>query len=69
MADYFATSNTVMQSNADEDFGSGGPLRAARPVDADGTVQHLAVGAGKDNKIYVVDRDSMGKFNPNFNTN
>jgi hypothetical protein len=27
----------------------------------------LAVGAGKDGNIYVVDRDNMGKFNPNSN--
>jgi hypothetical protein len=27
----------------------------------------LAVGAGKDGNIYVVNRDNMGKFNPNNN--
>ena len=32
--------------------------------DAGSTVRHLAVGAGKDGIIYVVDRDAMGKFNP-----
>ena len=32
-------------------------------TDAAGTVHHLAVGAGKDRKIYVVNRDTMGKFN------
>jgi hypothetical protein len=69
VTDYFATMNNVMQSTDDEDFGSGGPLLLPDQVMADGTVKHLAVGAGKDNKIYVVDRDSMGKFNPNFNTN
>jgi hypothetical protein len=26
-------------------------------------VRHLAVGAGKDGNLYVVNRDSMGKFN------
>ena len=31
--------------------------------DASGQTRHLAVGAGKDGNIYVVDRDSMGKFN------
>ena len=29
---------------------------------------HLAVGAGKDGNLYVVNRDNMGKFNPNNNT-
>jgi hypothetical protein len=32
-------------------------------VDASGMTRHLAVGAGKDANIYVVDRDNMGKFN------
>src|SRR5262249_15284176 len=32
-----------------------------------GQVHRLAVGAGKDRHIYVVDRDSMGKFDPNAN--
>jgi len=27
-------------------------------------VRHLAVGAGKDGNLYVVDRDSMGRFDP-----
>ena len=35
--------------------------------DSSGHVGHLAVGAGKDAKIYVVNRDSMGKFNPSTN--
>src|SRR5450432_1148062 len=32
-------------------------------TDSGGNVKHLAVGAGKDSNIYVVDRDNMGKFN------
>ena len=32
-------------------------------VDGGGITRHLSVGAGKDSLIYVVDRDSMGKFN------
>jgi hypothetical protein len=67
VTDYFATLNVVAQANADEDFGSGGPMLLPDQIAADGTVKHLAVGAGKDNKIYVVDRDNMGKFNPSAN--
>jgi hypothetical protein len=33
--------------------------------DTSGNTWHLAVGAGKDAHIYVVNRDSMGKFNTN----
>ncbi|MDR5753157.1 MULTISPECIES: PQQ-binding-like beta-propeller repeat protein [unclassified Caballeronia] len=69
ITDYFATMNNVTQAANDEDFGSGGPLLLPDQTLADGTVKRLAVGAGKDNKIYVVDRDSMGKYNPGANGN
>ncbi|WP_244197580.1 PQQ-binding-like beta-propeller repeat protein [Caballeronia ptereochthonis] len=69
IVDYFATMNNVQQAGNDEDFGSGGPLLLPDQTMADGTVKRLAVGAGKDNRIYVVDRDSMGKYNPNANGN
>jgi Immunoglobulin I-set domain len=63
LLDYFTPSNTVSESNADTDFGSGGPLLLPDLVDANGNTRHLAVGSGKDAIIYVVDRDNMGKFN------
>jgi Immunoglobulin domain len=63
LLDYFTPLNTVSESNADTDFGSGGPLLLPDLVDSTGTTRHLAVGAGKDSNIYVVDRDNMGKFN------
>jgi hypothetical protein len=67
VSDYFATFDTVTQSIMDGDLGSGGALVLPDLKDATGAVRHLAVGAGKDRKIYVVDRDNMGKFNPNTN--
>jgi hypothetical protein len=63
LKDYFTPLNTVAESNADTDFGSGGPLLLPDVVDSNGQTRHLAVGAGKDAIIYVVDRDNMGKFN------
>jgi len=63
LTDYFTPENTVAESNADTDFGSGGPLLLPDVVDSNGVTRHLAVGAGKDSIIYVVDRDNMGKFN------
>jgi hypothetical protein len=62
VADYFEMYNTVAESNADEDLGSGGALVLPDLQDASGTTHHLAVGAGKDGQIYIVNRDSMGKF-------
>jgi hypothetical protein len=35
--------------------------------DGSGNTKHLALGAGKDRNLYVVDRDSMGKFDPTRN--
>jgi immunoglobulin I-set domain protein/putative pyrroloquinoline-quinone-binding quinoprotein len=67
--DYFAMSNEVAESSADQDLGSGGELLLPDMTDSSNTVRHLMVGAGKDGNIYVVDRDSMGKFNANGNQN
>jgi hypothetical protein len=63
LADYFTPHNTVAESNADQDFGSGGGILLLDVTDSGGNTRHLSVGAGKDSLIYVVDRDSMGKFN------
>ncbi len=67
LLDYFTPSNTVAESAADQDFGSGGPLLLPDLTDSTGTTRHLAVGSGKDATIYVLDRDNMGKFNANQN--
>ncbi len=63
VADYFQPWNTVAESNADEDLGSGGGMLLPDLTDASGAVRHLLVGAGKDGHIYVVDRDNLGKIN------
>ncbi|MBV9885280.1 MAG: pyrrolo-quinoline quinone, partial [Acidobacteria bacterium] len=67
LADYFTPSNTVSESSADIDFGSGGPLLLPDLKDSAGATHHLAVGAGKDASIFVVDRDNMGKFSTSSN--
>ncbi|SAK84571.1 Outer membrane protein assembly factor BamB [Caballeronia hypogeia] len=63
--DYFQPSNTVQESNQDEDLGSGGAMVLPDLADASGTIRHLAVGAGKNKTIYVVNRWSMGKYDSN----
>ena len=68
VADYFEPYNTVDESDSDEDLGSGGVLVLPDLQDASGNTRHLAVGAGKDGSIYVVNRDSMGKFNAQNNS-
>ena len=67
--DYFTMFNEVAESNADQDLGSGGGMLLPDLMDSTSTVRHLMVGAGKDGNIYVVDRDSMGKFNASSNKN
>jgi len=67
VADYFEESNQSEENSTDEDLGSGGALVLPDLTDSNGTVHHLAVGAGKDGNIYVVNRDAMGKFDPNAN--
>ncbi len=63
--DYFEMFDTVSESNGDTDLGSGGAMVLPPILDEHGTTHLLSVGAGKDSNIYVVNRASMGKFNPN----
>jgi hypothetical protein len=63
VADYFETVDQEEENDTDDDLGSGGALVLPDLTDASGKVWHLAVGAGKDANLYLVNRDSMGKFN------
>ncbi len=65
VADYFEMSNGFAESGGDTDLGSGGALLLPDLSDGSGHTLHLAVGAGKDSNLYVVNRDSMGKFSAN----
>jgi hypothetical protein len=65
VADYFTMSNTTSESDADQDLGSGGEILLPDLKDSSGNTWQLAVGAGKDSHIYVVNRNLMGKFNTN----
>jgi hypothetical protein len=64
VVDYFTMFDTGSESSNDVDLGSGGALVLPDMVDSTNTTRHLAVGAGKDSNIYLVDRDNMGKYNP-----
>ena len=67
VADYFEMSNGVSESNADQDLGSGGAMVLPNFTDGGGQTRHLVVGAGKDQNIYLLSRDNMGKFNSSSN--
>ena len=68
VADYFEMDNQASENGSDTDLGSGGAMVLPDLSDGAGHTMHLAVGAGKDANLYVVNRDSMGKFNPNTNS-
>jgi len=62
VADYFTPYNQASLASADEDLGSGGPLLLPDSVGS-AAHPHLIVGAGKEGKICLVDRDNMGHYN------
>ena len=66
VADYFEMDNQANENANDVDLGSGGTLLVSQK-DSGGTMHKLAVGAGKDSNLYVVDRTNMGKFNSGSN--
>ena len=67
VADYFEMSNGVSESQGDVDLGSGGAMVLPDFTDGGGQTRHLVVGAGKDSNMYLLSRDSMGKFNSSSN--
>jgi hypothetical protein len=59
--DYFAPFNAAELDAKDQDLGSGGPvLLPAQP----GPHRDLVVIAGKGGTIYLIDRDHMGRYRP-----
>ena len=65
--DYFEIDNERSENNGDVDLGSGGALVLPAMTDSSGKIWQLAVGAGKDSNLYLVNRANMGKFNANSN--
>lgn len=65
VADYFEMDNEASENSTDTDLGSGGMILLPDLNDSSGHTWHLAVGAGKDSNLYLVNRDSMGRFSSN----
>jgi hypothetical protein len=63
VADYFVQFDTISASGADLDLGSGGIVLLPDVTDSTGAARHLLVGGGKDQNLYIADRDNLGKFN------
>ena len=58
--DYFTPHDQATMNASDLDLGSGGTILLP---DQSGAHPHLALSAGKNGTIYVVDRDNMGHYN------
>src|ERR1700692_2652723 len=61
VADYFTMWDTVAESKKDSDFGSGGALLLPDMKDGNNQTWQLAICAGKDSAIYIMDRTNLGK--------
>jgi len=64
--DYFTPYNQATLNANNFDLGAAGPLLLP---DQPGAHPHLMVSAGKNNTIYLVDRDNMGHYNTGNNDN
>lgn len=62
--DVFTPSDQATLDSEDNDFGSGGVLVLP---DQPGSIPHLAVAAGKNGKMYLMNEDNLGKYSPTKN--
>jgi hypothetical protein len=63
LVDYFTPFNWQALNNGDTDFGSSGPMLLP---DQPGDHPHIMVAAGKEGKLYVLDRDNLGQYHNGF---
>jgi hypothetical protein len=63
VADYFTPNNQATLALGDQDVGSGGLILLP---DQSGGVPHLLVGAGKQGRIYLINRDQMTAQNNHY---
>jgi hypothetical protein len=68
VSDYFTPYNEQELADTDTDLGSSDVLLLPDLTNAEGETVQLAVTAGKDGSIYVVNRDDLGQFNATSNS-
>jgi len=59
--DFFTPSNEANLDSGDTDYGSGGAMLLP---DQSGSTPHLAAAAGKDGRMFLLNRDSLGEYHP-----
>ena len=60
--DYWVMYNQSVENPHDSDLGSGGTVLVTEK-DSTGKIWDLAIGAGKDKNVYIVNRNDLGKYN------
>jgi hypothetical protein len=65
VSDYFTPFNQAYISQHDFDLSASGPVVLP---DQPGTVPHVLIASGKQGTIYVLNRDNMGQYNPQADT-
>lgn len=61
VADFFTPFNQASLNSVDADLGSGGNVVLPDSV-GNATHPHLLIGSGKEGRIYLIDRDKMGAY-------
>jgi len=64
VVDYFTPFDQATLSSTDKDLGSGAPV-VLPDAAGDAAHPHLLVGGGKEGRIYLLNRDNLGKFSLN----
>jgi len=64
LIDYFTPDNQQSLDLADNEFGSGGVMVLP---DQPGSIPHMAVAAGKDGHMYLMNEDQMGRYSSTTN--
>ncbi len=65
VADYFEMDNQQSENAGDVDLGAGGVVLLPDLNNGSGQSLHLAISAGKDGNMYVLNRDSLGRSSAN----
>jgi hypothetical protein len=65
VADYFTPSNELAMNQLDLDFGSGGVLLLPESM-TDAAGNPMLMTGGKESRLYLIDRDNLGKFNTSY---